>query len=310
MKMSSSEKARVILAFFAVLYLVLAYLGGNWVAGMGIPFKVYIILQTLLMGIIASYIVRVMILKEPEKLREDREGYKDSFARFYRLRNIDSPEILPQVKTDVHMYELSDGHSVIFFKVLFGESSDIGTLGTIAIYEKIFSLAGEARLEVTSVVMDEDFSSSPEYKVMTEQLSGIEDPKLSRAMRQIFSKMMEITSEKSSVDSVVFRLKTTSIMQRYRMDEFCNTLFNFIEGQTHNFRSFRTMDRQDLLNFMRTFYKLEVIDLARIRVENISKADSVLVDLVEIISFTDTNGVEYSSKRADSEYSTAKKLNL
>lgn len=309
-KLGTGDKARISIGLGIVVNIALIVWLSPIMTSVGIPVWLYIIIQVSVFTILIIYIIRIVVLKEPERIKEVNDGTTDSFSRMYYLRNLDSGEVLKIGSSYIPMYEMDNGQTVLYIKCLFGEKTDEGSIGTREIYHGLAHLVGEAKMELTCTVSDEVFEDSPEYADMLEYMSNIDDPLLSRAIREVFREVTEITAELSSVDCVVFRIKTRSVNQKYIIEDLMRKIYGLLEDNLHNFRRVQVIYKKEILDYFKDFYGLEAIDLSRMKLMESKISSSATKGMVEILSFVDMNGTVYSHVQEDQELSTVRKLNI
>lgn len=309
--MSGGEKAKAYFGIIIGANIGISFISVPFFTQLGVPTWVPLLAQTILSLMLFIFIYRMFVFKENEKMQEISDGLTDSFSKYCYLRNMDTGEVIKASNRDIKLFELDNGATVFYLRFLYGEVSDKKSIGTRDLYEQLFRIFGEYRVDVNSVVSEEVFEDSNEHAMLLHQVSSIDDPKLSRIMQETTRRILEDTNDLACVDCVTLRIKTRVGYQRYIIDEMMNRVFSEIDKSTNSFRSVQVLMKEELLDYFKSFYRLSAIDLASMKIRVSKGEDDSFRKYVQILSIIDEHGVTRTRKSLESnEIRIAKRINL
>lgn len=310
-KIQGGEKVRLYIVGFLGINFFVGMVTIPFFSSLGVPAIVPILAQLLVTIIAFVYVYKIFIFKEEEKLQEFEDGMVDSFSNYYYLRNIDTGDLIKAKKADVQLFELDNGASIFYLKFLFGETDPMRAKNTREIFRKIYKILGSYRMEFSQTISSEEFEDSQEAKKLIAEMSSIEDPRLSKTMLEILDGLLKISENMSNVDCVTIRVKTRVGSQRYDIEALVNELMDAIYANRNSFRSVKIMVKQEVLDFFKSFYGLEAIDLAFMKIRDSKIGDGAFRKFVEVYALVNKNGSVKIKGRLENEgIKVAKKLKL
>lgn len=307
-KLGGGEKARLVIGGIVVANFLIAVTILPFFTSMGIHWLYPIGIQFLLTFFIGVFVFRIFIFKEDEKLIEYDEKLKDSFSKYYYLRNLDSTEPMEVGDVTVPVFEFDNGSLMTVIRFRFGANDADKSRSNRNVFTEIYNILGSNGLEFRQIISKEDFSSTPEAKRYLQDISGISDKKLAKSMMDIAHELYNMSDTYSNIDVIDLMIRTTYNYQKYELDRVLSKIFGTINESPAGFKIVSPLDKKELLDFFRKFYGLEAIDLSLMRVREETSLEDIKRTMVEVYQIVDSEGRVYTNKESSKVISLPRRI--
>lgn len=291
-KVIGQEKWKIFTALFIVANLGIPIFTLPFFESVGIHWIVPIVIQVALTTFILTFIIRIFVLKEDEKLNEQTGAQSDSFARYCFLRNLTVEDTIDVGGVlQVPLFEFVNGTNQFVMRFRFGANDDQRALNTRRAIEKIIRILGRYGLEFSQSTAQEDFKDSPEARAAIEALRKVEDTNQAKYLMDIAQHVFQYASDASSVSIFRLEVKTRSNYQKYELSRVIAEILRVVNETRTAFRSVDFLNSTEFVEYMREHYGLEVIDLSLISTRELVEEDLDNRDLVKIYRIVGANGL-------------------
>jgi hypothetical protein len=295
-KLGGGEKVRLVIGGTIVANFLIAITVIPFFQSLGVSWIYPLSIQIFLMVFIGIFIFRIFVFKEDEKILEYDQKMKDSFSKYYYLRNLDSLEPLKVRKISVPVFEFDNGSLMTVIRFRFGSNDDKKAKLNRNALTEVYRILGGNGLEFRQIVSKENFSETQEAKRYLEDLSRISDKKLAKTMLDIAQNLYNLSDLYSNVDVIYLEIRTKYSYQRHEFDEVLERVFEALQENSAGFKEVTPLDKKELLNFFRDFYGLEAIDLSLMRVREETSLEDIRTMLVEVYQLVDSEGRVFTNK--------------
>lgn len=279
-KTSTEDKFK----FFLALLLIANFVGVLTIPpllrGVGINMFFSILIQLGVNGFIFFTIGRFLVFDEKSKIKEYNSYSDDSLGRYYKIREENTKEITLTNGETINLYGYDDGSYLCALRIRYGSNGDDKMDYTFSTFKDIFHLLGKHKIEYKDLTSKENFRETEECEKYLKKLNEIDDSRLSSHMMQIMDTALTIAEEESNV-AVTHILIRFRDYQSYDAGNILSRLVDTAENRKNGFRSVKFVEFKDLINLVREYYGLEVVDLAMLKIAEPTAEE--LQDILRII---------------------------
>jgi hypothetical protein len=288
--MKTNEKSRVIIGITVLINAFIYFLLSPTLEAWGLPKSLFLTIQIILLVLLGGFIFRIFVVKEDERIQEIEENKKDSFSKFFKLRNLESEDIKEINGIKVPVYEYSNGNSLLYIKLLIGEGGRERKEASERMLTEMLSLFGRHNLSFKLSVGKEKFEKSPEAAAYLAHLKSIKNPKLARMMRATTDNLFTISEKESNVDCLTITVATTSSYQRYDLKLIIQGILNIFGSSKSNFRYLSFLYSKSVIDFYKEYYGLGAVDTTLLQVSESISYNKMESPYVQVYSLKDEFG--------------------
>lgn len=226
-----------------------------------------LLLQLVLTIIVVTTVFRVFIVKEKDKLQEHNMSKTASISNYFHIINKDR---MKYVRT-APLFEYDDGSMAVMVRLTYGANNEYKSKQSAMFMNKLYTETLRHGLEIRTINMPEDFKQSQECKVMTSNLSGIEQDKLRSAMSELVNYMLDYTEKNSELMSTTIIIRTVNQFQYDHLVMLLGTIISTYNSINSSIRGLTFLDKEQMRIFMSKYYRLEALDLSSLHVKSIKR---------------------------------------
>lgn len=238
------------------------WLMAGWLRGL---FPSHYLLLTLVLELIVQGTVGLNLFRllfDEDELMAEMSGEGKSFANFFRVyRTIKAGESLYKYNFDV--VEMGDGTYAVYLKYLYGANSDAKAKATYKANLEVEKLLSKYNLSSRTYTIRETFSYSRTAEEMRKSLSQISNKELFTAYRDIVTGILDDAEVESNVPMAV---KVVFARTRAQMEDLKQAIARLLDSYTGTvYRQVNPMPFDEVVEFLRTYYQLDYIDMGQVR---------------------------------------------
>lgn len=248
--------------------------------GIGINMFFSILIQIIVNGFIFLTIGRFLVFDEKAKLKEYNSYSDDSLGRYYKIREENTKEVTLNNGDTVKLLGYDDGSYLCALRIRYGSNGNDKIDYTFSAFKEMFLLLGKNKIECKDLTSKENFRETEECEKYLKKLNNIEDNRLSAHMMQIMDTALTIAEQESNV-AVTHILMRFKDYQSYDAGNILSRLLDIADNKRNGFRSVKFVDFREVINLVREYYGLEVVDLAMLKIAEPTAEE--LQDILRII---------------------------
>lgn len=281
-RVSSEDIARFAFILFIIGSIILFFvLHFVYTTMLGLGMFWVVVTEIAVMSIIGSIVFRMLIFKEDEKLEEYQNQTTDTFAKYVYVRK-DAETTLDVLNGKLTCFEYTNGSPFCVLQFKFGSNDNDKAPRTQAVLRGIFHICAENQLDFRTVDSVENFENSTEYANQVRRLNAIPDKKLAKHLLSVAQKALDTCKDNSMVSTLYLVIGATSNYKIGDLEAGLRQIFALILSKRSAFRSINALNFEQLMEFYRDFYGLEVMDLSMMRV--IALAEDVNTNYENVVS--------------------------
>jgi hypothetical protein len=260
---SDRQKGQIFITLYIildiVLFFVLITVANSFFSSISwIAIAIFIVLN-LTVGVM---FFRIFIFKEKTMIEEYQSVDKDAFSRYFAIRKEVGYDLDLGEGNKVFCFELEDSSLMCVLELRFGSNSNTKFKVGYECLKEILKLINFFGYTSRVVVMTEDFTSSSQYREYVDKLNSIEDMSLKYTMKSIFAGVMQESYHNSDVEVIYLELRAKGAITRSGMTSVLKSVLDIFDGKVHCFRQMHFLDMEGIKEYLRRFYKLEILDLS------------------------------------------------
>lgn len=267
-KLVGQDLTNFILTAIIVTSIVLYFII-NWVirAFIGAPNIVSIILTLITVITIAITAFRFLIFDEHTKIMEySNRGAQSDFLRYVKLRTYIENKEKVNNKV-VSIFEYNDSTQFCIMRFRFGSNDKQKSNSTRNALNSVINILGLNNMVFRTITMSEDFSNSSEYFRYTGILNKMRNKPLAKHLMCILSTTMEVVNKNSNVDSLYCIIHSRPGITS-DLSHVLKQILSTLESNSTSIRYIEFLNKEQLIEFYRQFYNLEVINFTTMSVVN------------------------------------------
>lgn len=259
---SEKEKNGVFFAIWGLLNFFAVFTVPTFMQNLGVGLFGSILLIIVINLILIGVIFRYVVFDENKKAKEYNAHTSDSFSRFFKVNKnvVDTMEVRGYGEAEFFQYV--NGHNLVVMRFRYGSADDEKVANTKYAYERIYNILSRNNLEHKLLSSNENFRESKEYRRYKQRLNN--SPYKEMAMR-IFEEVMYYTDNYSNVTANTLIIRTTSKGQMLDLPRVLAEIVRLVDRTNTSIRSTEFLNFKEFMEFIREYYGLEAIDLAKLK---------------------------------------------
>lgn len=260
--LKKGEKVGIIIAFWVFGCVALGWILAGWLRTIvpGYYFLIVLLIEIVLQLTVGMYILR-FALDERTVFAEMNDNDK-SFANYFKIyKEVRSTES----KYPFDILEFDDGCHGVFVECRLGFNTQMRSENTYIANKTITELLDKMGLPRKTFYYNESFKTSEAAQDLRDILKGISDPKLFSVYRDIVQNYLRIAEEESNVLCVTYLIYAPTRIAKDELVSTMNQFFVALERDETVFRQVSALKYEEIVEFLRHYYRLEVLDMGLIR---------------------------------------------
>lgn len=259
--LKKNEKIGIIISIWVFVCLFFGWVMLGWLR----QFTTYYIwitvsVELLLQGTVGMYILRFIM--DERSLFAEMNNSDLSFANYFRLYK----EIRKENSTyPFDLLEFDDGTYGVYIQLRLGHNTQRRSNNTYYLNKELESLLLKSNLACKMIMHTESFKESEAAEDLRSTLKDIEDPKLFSTYRDIIQNYLDIAEEQSNVMCVTLIVYAQTRISKDSLAEDINRILNIFKRNENVYREVSILTYEQIVEFLRMYYKLEVLDMGLIR---------------------------------------------
>ena len=145
------------------------------------------------------------------------------------------------------------------------------------------------------ITMTEDFKSSDTCKFMMDRLKNIKNPELLRVQKEIIKGLIENAEKQSNVPELYVLIYAHTQIQKDDLLSLINRLERHFVVEQTCFRDIKFLNNDEIIEFLRRYYELEVLDMSLLRAQKLS-SDMAKTDSFSVLKLYSESGKVYTTE--------------
>lgn len=279
--LKQGEKRGIILSFWIVGNLILVWFLAGWLRQI-LPqyyLLIVVLVELALQATVGTFLLR-FILDEGTMISE-MQSKDNSFAKYFGIYHEHLAEEEAAYPFDT--IEFADGSYGVYIQCLMGYNTNRASINTYNVNREIQQLINKSGMPHRIVYDNEKFSNSAAATELRKVVSGVSDPRLFKAYREIVQGLLTIANEQSNVLCTTYIIYAKTRIQKEDLKPLVEQILGLVSSEETAYREVSTLSYQDIVEFYRNYYKLDVLDMGLIRVHSASrKAVSCPVKVLKV----------------------------
>lgn len=238
---------------------------------------------------IGVYLLR-FLLDERSVLKEYEAKDGDSFASYFRIYR----DTQMSIDSKYGIIEYDDGTQAAILRMRLGYNTNSKSNNTWMFNRDAFRIINDAGMPHREITVTEVFRQSDSSEFMRKQTNAISDPILKDAQKRIFKGIFDIAEKESNVPVMYVMIFATTQIMRDELYSVIKRLEKHYNAEQTCYRDIKFLNNDEILEFLRNYYKLEVMDMSLLRTKvtlnDIGKSVSC-----EVLRIYGTSGKNYNT---------------
>lgn len=251
---------------------------------------------TLLVEIVLQLTVGVYILRfamDERAVFQEMNNSDQSFANFFKIyREIVSED---GSKYPFDIIEFDDGSYGVFIQCRLGHNTQRRSDATYEAHKAVDAVLNKAGLPRKIFYHNEIFKSSQAAQDLRDSLKKIEDPVLFNSYREIIQNYLSITDDEANVLCVTYLVYATNRIAKDELIATMHNVFNMLERDETVYREITAMRYDEIVEFLRHYYQLEILDMGIIRA-HVAAKKATFNCTVSVLKIYGDSGKIYTSE--------------
>lgn len=289
--LNKGEKTGLVLSLWIFGCAVLAWVLAGWLRQVVPQYYIWIVIAVIiaLQLTVGVYVLRFAM--DERSIFSEMNANKDSFATYFKIyKEIKSKE---GSKYPFDLLEFDNGNYGVFIECRLGHNTQLRSEGTYYVNKSIVEILNKAGLPWKTFYHNESFKSSEAAQDLRDILKGIEDPELFTVYRDILQNYLDIAEDESNVVSVTYLIYATTRIAKDELLPVVNQIFTLLEKEDTVYRQVSCLKYDEIVEFLRHYYRLEVLDMGLIRAHIATKKNTFNCP-VSVLKLYGRSGKSYS----------------
>lgn len=290
--LKKGEKVGILVSFWIAGCGILAWVLAGWLRTV-IPSWygwATLLVEVLLQLTVGVYILRFAL--DERALFVEMNKADLSFANYFKIyREITAKD---GSRFPFDMLEFDDGSYGIFIECRLGHNTQVRSTNTYYVNHQVINMINKAGLKYKVYYRNEAFKSSQAAQDLRDIVGGITDPALFSVYRDIVQNYLNIAENESNVLCITYLVYAQTRVEKDEFLSVMNNVFTTYEREDTVYRQVKALRYDDIVEFLRNYYQLEVIDMGLIRAHIAEKKNKYSCP-VSILKIYGTSGKAYVS---------------
>lgn len=222
------------------------------------------------------------------------EGQDASFANYFRIYK----DSVLTLNDKCGVIEYDDGTYGVFLQCRMGYNTEQKSSYTWELNREIFKAILRAGLCYNVIYASEQFRGSKACKSLLDQLKTINDPRLFTAQRDILQNLLDIATEESNVPCMTIVIYARTQIDKDNLPPLITKLETMLSTGDTCYREARFLTNDEIIEFLRHYYQLEILDMGMLRAHTAIKRDADR-DAVKVLKVYGKSGKVYTTEQFD-----------
>lgn len=261
--LKTNEKLGLIASFWLFGCGVVMWFLYNWLHTITAQ---YAFLFTLLVFVLLQLTVGMYLLRfalDENSLLMELDSADLSFTHYFKIYKDIKATDGSRYPFDV--IEFDDGSYGVFIECRLGHNTQLRSDATYYANKNVIETLNKYGLCYKIYYHNEDFKSSESAEQMLDMLKGIRDQNLFSAYRDIVQNYLDIAQNESNVFCAVYLVYARTRIEKDDLLSAMNLIFSGFEKEETMYRQISVLKYDDIVEFLRREYRLEVLDMGAIR---------------------------------------------
>ncbi len=270
--LKKSEKTGIIISFWIFGCAILAYFMISWLRPVvpGHYILITVVVEILLQLTVGMYLLRFLL---DEKSMMNEVGNKEtSFAEFFRIYK---ERLAAEGTYPFDLLEMNDGSYAVFIECRLGHNTNTRSENTYHANRQVTEILNKSGIARKVFYHNEQFKNSQAAEDLLNIVKGIDDPVLFASYREIVQNYLNIAQDSSNVISCTYVLFFQTTIQKDEMEMTINSIMRALTEHENCYREVEILPYEEIVEFLRGVYQLEVLDMGLARVETAAKKESI-----------------------------------
>lgn len=267
--LKKSERNGIILSFWIFGCLLLAWFLAGFLRQIIPSYYIWIVIGVeLVLQLTVGVLVLRIVLDERTLLSELSED-NNSFAKLFGIYH----EIISQDNSEYpfDVIEFNDGSYGVYIQCLLGYNTNQASSATYELNKSIQSMINKSGMAHRILYCNEKFTNSAAADKLRKVVAGVQDPRLFGVYRDIVQGIMKTAAEESNVLCTTYIIYAKTRIQKEDLKQLVVNILNAAGSEDTAYREVVTLSYEDIVEFYRNYYKLDVLDMGLIRVQAVKK---------------------------------------
>lgn len=257
------EKVGIILSFWIFGCAILGWILAGWLRAIAPSFYGWLTLavEVILQLTVGAYILRYAL--DERAVFVEMNNQDQSFATYFKIyKEIKAGDGTPY---PFDILEFDDGSYGVFIECRLGHTTQRRSVNTYEANKAVIDILNKSGLPRKTFYHNESFKTSQAAQDLRDLLKGIDDPNLFNAYRDIVQNYLRIAEEESNVICVTYLVYAPTRIAKDELLATVNSIFTAFEREETAYRQVSALRYEEIVEFLRQYYRLEVLDMGLIR---------------------------------------------
>lgn len=263
------EKTGIVVSFWLLACGLLAWFLAGWLRQVIPGYYGWIVLgiEVALQLTVGVFILRWVL--DERTMMSEMDGANNSFAKFFGIYH----EIVSQEGSTYpfDVIEFADGSYGVYIQFLLGYNTNQASAATYEVNRVVQSMINKSGMAHKVLYTNEKFANSSAADELRKVVAGVEDPRLFKAYRDIVQGILKTASEESNVLCATYVIYAKTRIQKEELTQLVINILNTVGAEDTAYREVSTLSYDDIVEFYRNYYKLDVLDMGLIRVHAVKR---------------------------------------
>lgn len=253
-------------------------------------FLIGILILVFLNATVGVYLLR-FLLDEKSVIKEYEASDGASFASFFHIYR----DTQLTLDNKYGIIEYSDGTFATILRFRLGYNTNAFAANTWMYTRDAARIITSAGYTFKNITMTEDFKSSDTCKFMMDRLKNITSPELLRVQKEIIKGLIEEAEKYSNVPEMYMLIYAHTQIQKDELLHLITRLERHFVVEQTCFRDIKFLSNDEIIEFLRRYYELEVLDMSLLRAQKIS-LDMASTDRFSVLKLYAESGKIYTTE--------------
>lgn len=257
------EKVGIIVSFWVFGCALLAWFLAGWLRTVipGYYGLIVLLVEVLLQLTVGVYILR-FAMDERAMFAEMNESDL-SFSNYFKIYKEIKVEDGSRYPFD--LLEFDDGSYGVYIQFRFGHNTQLRSDATYIANKAIVDILDKAGLPRKVFFHNEAFKTSQAAQDLRDILKNVKDPQLFATYRDMVQNYLRIAEEESNVPCMTYLIYAPTRIAKDELVATVNRIFIAVEKDETVYREVSVLKYDQVVEFLRIYYRLEVLDMGIIR---------------------------------------------
>ena len=271
--LKKGEKTGIIISFWLFGCALLGWFLAGWLRTVMPNYYMWIVilLEVVLQLTVGVYILRFIM--DERAMFSELDSEDQSFANYFKIyKEIKSEE---NMKYPFDLIEFDDGSYGVFIECRLGYNTQQRSTNTYYANKAVIDILNRNSFARKIIYHNEDFKSSQSAQDLRNILKGIRDPDLFEVYRDIVQNYLSIAEDESNVLCVTYVIYAQTRIQKDDIVATVNSILNVFEQEETVYRQVSVLKYEEIVEFLRHYYNLEILDMGEIRAYIAEKRNNI-----------------------------------